>query len=255
MEEGYRYRDSKPRNWLGGEVPFPLNPSFKPPIPLSDTLRTLIYRQYMADPKMNSVRALATQYHLSIKRVDAILRLKGMEAHWAKENRSLQTGFVKGMEDVLGVTQHMRTRVSKSLASEDPTRHDVQEADAHDEQEGSDWARLRYQRMFWESIPEGEGKEPLMPDILEKARQDMEKQIKETRDAKSHPTLVPRFQGKDHDKIKFVKPEGRPAIKFVDVGGKFLDVNDRKRRIAESERRSKVKARRKEAAYASRTVS
>ncbi|EGN95581.1 hypothetical protein SERLA73DRAFT_186676 [Serpula lacrymans var. lacrymans S7.3] len=73
MEEGYSYRDPKPRNWRSTR-PFSLNPSFKPPIPLSDTLRTLIYRQYMTDPKTNGVRALDTQCHLSIKLVDAILR-------------------------------------------------------------------------------------------------------------------------------------------------------------------------------------
>ncbi len=38
----------------------------------------------MANPEANSVRNLATRYHLSIKRVDAILRLKGLEESWIK---------------------------------------------------------------------------------------------------------------------------------------------------------------------------
>jgi hypothetical protein len=38
----------------------------------------------MANPKANSVRNLASRYHLSIKRVDAILRLKGLEESWLK---------------------------------------------------------------------------------------------------------------------------------------------------------------------------
>ena len=38
----------------------------------------------MANPEGNSVRALAERYGLSIKRVDAILRLKGLEEHWKK---------------------------------------------------------------------------------------------------------------------------------------------------------------------------
>jgi Eukaryotic mitochondrial regulator protein len=38
----------------------------------------------MASPKANSVRNLASRYHLSIKRVDAILRLKGLEESWMK---------------------------------------------------------------------------------------------------------------------------------------------------------------------------
>jgi hypothetical protein len=56
-----------------------MNPSFKPPIPVSDKLKTTIYNRYMADPIKNSVRDLSQVYHLSIKRVDAILRLKGLE--------------------------------------------------------------------------------------------------------------------------------------------------------------------------------
>lgn len=51
---------------------------------MSDELRTLIFTQYMANPEGNSVRALAERYGLSIKRVDAILRLKGLEEYWKK---------------------------------------------------------------------------------------------------------------------------------------------------------------------------
>ena len=38
----------------------------------------------MTDPEANSARALAARHHLSIKRVDAILRLKGLEESWKK---------------------------------------------------------------------------------------------------------------------------------------------------------------------------
>ncbi|KAH7922695.1 hypothetical protein BV22DRAFT_1070087 [Leucogyrophana mollusca] len=198
----------------------------------------------MADPEANSVRELAARHHLSIKRVDAILRLKGLEQHW-KQNKPLQTGFVKGMEDILGVTESQSSRNEQ----EEGERYDVGEADAQDELEGSDWARRRYQRMFWESVPEG--KEAIMPAILENARSEAQAAIKAERDAKSHPSLVPRFSGKDHQKVKVVAPRpGRPAIKFIDVGGAFLDVDDRKRRIQEGERRAKLKARKKEEAEA-----
>ncbi|KAG6879001.1 hypothetical protein C0992_005983 [Termitomyces sp. T32_za158] len=80
--ENFRKADG-PNKWLGGQ-PFPMNPSFKPPPPVSDALRTVIYKSYMADPIANDVRALSQKYHLSLKRVDAILRLKGMEADWTK---------------------------------------------------------------------------------------------------------------------------------------------------------------------------
>jgi Eukaryotic mitochondrial regulator protein len=38
----------------------------------------------MANPETNTVRSLASRFHLSIKRVDAILRLKGLEESWIK---------------------------------------------------------------------------------------------------------------------------------------------------------------------------
>jgi hypothetical protein len=44
----------------------------------------------MTDPNTNSVRVLAGHYHLSMKRVDAILRLKGLEEHW----KQVRTRFI-----------------------------------------------------------------------------------------------------------------------------------------------------------------
>ena len=38
----------------------------------------------MLDPEVNDVRTLATRHGISIKRVDAILRLKGLEESWKK---------------------------------------------------------------------------------------------------------------------------------------------------------------------------
>jgi hypothetical protein len=38
----------------------------------------------MLDPETNSVRALSQKYHISLKRVEAILRLKGLEEAYVK---------------------------------------------------------------------------------------------------------------------------------------------------------------------------
>ena len=38
----------------------------------------------MLDPSANDVRALSEEYGISIKRIDAILRLKGLEANMEK---------------------------------------------------------------------------------------------------------------------------------------------------------------------------
>ncbi|KAG2155675.1 eukaryotic mitochondrial regulator protein-domain-containing protein [Suillus clintonianus] len=222
-DAGRKYRDPAPRNWLGSGTPFPLNQSFRPPPPVSDSLRTHIYFSYMADPEANSVRALAVRHHLSIKRIDAILRLKGLEASW-KKNKSIQTGFVQGMESLLGVPQ---TKVFTTLDHSKPVpRYDAVEADREDEEAGGfDWARQRYQRMFWETVPEG--KDPIMPGILDAATK----------------SATP---SENEAKSNIVERLGRPAIKFIDVGNMFLDVKELERRAKEGERRAKVRARSKE---------
>jgi hypothetical protein len=51
---------------------------------VSDALKNTLYQAFMTNPEANSVRNLAGRYHLSIKRVDAILRLKGLEESWKK---------------------------------------------------------------------------------------------------------------------------------------------------------------------------
>jgi hypothetical protein len=237
---GRKYRDPAPRNWLSPGMPFPLNESFRPPPPISDALRTHIYFSYMADPEANSVRALAARHHLSIKRIDAILRLKGLEESWKKDGKSIQTGFMQGMESILGVPQ---TKVFTTLDESKPVpvqydtnqqvakthsdRYDAVEADREDEEAGGfDWARQRYQRMFWETVPEG--KNPIMPGILDAA------------------TKSATATSENKTKTNIVERPGRPAIKFIDVGNMFLDVKEQERRAKESERRAKVRSRRKE---------
>ena len=121
QSEGVKYQDPhRPKNWLGGQVvesvpfrglvvsktyalhpqPFPLNPSFKPPTPISDTVRTNIWNDYMANPGDSSLRRLAQSYGFSIARVDAILRLKGLEQEWI-EVRSACTVFASYRGGVL----------------------------------------------------------------------------------------------------------------------------------------------------------
>ena len=87
--------------------------------------------------------------------------------HW--QGKVIQTGFVKGMESVLGVPQTklsttfdnvmpvpVQYDTNQKLAKEQENRYDITEADREDEEAGGfDWARQRYQRMFWEIVPEG----------------------------------------------------------------------------------------------------
>jgi len=57
-----------------------VEPLLHTPTSLSDARRQQIFDQFILDPKMNNVRALAARHGISIKRVDAILRLKGLKA-------------------------------------------------------------------------------------------------------------------------------------------------------------------------------
>jgi Eukaryotic mitochondrial regulator protein len=49
----------------------------------------------MANPETNTVRSLASRFHISIKRVDAILRLKGLEESWIKVSRPCLASLAK----------------------------------------------------------------------------------------------------------------------------------------------------------------
>ena len=64
--------------------------------------------------------------------------------------------------------------------------------------------------------------------------------------AKSDPKLLGvRGKASSHDSVHTVERTSRTTFKFVDVGGKFLDVQDRTRRIKEGERRSKLREKRR----------
>lgn len=78
--EGKKYKTPSQgtTNYIG-QTPFPMNPLFKPVLPLSDAVREKIFKQYASDPDTWTVRKLATEYNISLRRVDAILKLKAQE--------------------------------------------------------------------------------------------------------------------------------------------------------------------------------
>jgi hypothetical protein len=200
----------------------------------------------MKDPLKNSVRTLASHNHLSMQRVDAILRLKGLEEHWKKEGKPLQTGFLAGMEWCLGVKDHV-TKMTRAQAETDDSRYDVSESDLLMEAEGNDPARLRYQKMFWEAVPDGQ--DPVVPLLLEKARADGKIRRREGKESKDHPPFLRLQENQSTDgmeKVKMVAPPGRPMIKFVDIGGKYIDKHDRLARIKRWKHKGMLKTRKRE---------
>ncbi|PVV04090.1 hypothetical protein BB560_001410 [Smittium megazygosporum] len=103
--EGARFKNVVPgsTNYVGGKVPFPLNPYFRPSPPMSDELKDRIYHRYLSDPFRNTPHFLGRVYKISYKRVEAILKLKAIEATMLDKGNALQKKFQKGMENVLGV--------------------------------------------------------------------------------------------------------------------------------------------------------
>ncbi|KAJ7175834.1 eukaryotic mitochondrial regulator protein-domain-containing protein [Mycena filopes] len=223
-------------------TPFPMNPSFKPPPPISDAVRSRIYTDYMTDPETNSIRALSQRYHISLKRIEAILRLKGLEASYVKDNKPLQTGFLWGMEMILGVKREQEP--------DGRQRGDVHTADMLEQEENRDQARQRFQRQFWESIPD-DGKEPLLPASLEHAKKVAQRSAAAALANRSNARLMPRFKDtatikSPRAKVQIVERERRLPIHFVDVGGRFLDVEERVGRMGMAGRRKVLVGRRSE---------
>ncbi|KAF9532089.1 eukaryotic mitochondrial regulator protein-domain-containing protein [Crepidotus variabilis] len=259
---GYQYRLAEPRNWLGGHVPFPMNPSFKPPPPVSNEQKDVIWALYQKEPITNSVRRLAKRFNLSHRRLDAILRLKGMETDWIKQGKELQTGFQKGMDRVLQAQTHsatpkfsamLRNEVYKELQRQDftppeinPERADVHKADMLEQEERRDLARDRYQRLYWEAIPES-ADEPVLPSIIQHVKMRAELKSKAEADKKKIQFM------KQVPDTKFIRRPSRSAIlkarsgktptMFVDVGAEFMDVRDIFKRAASSRRKAAMRAR------------
>ncbi|CAE6470534.1 unnamed protein product [Rhizoctonia solani] len=93
--EGLPYLNPTPGkpNWLGGDIPYPDNPTFKPPPPLSDVVKSSIYDRYLealrpaaskSESHGQTVRTISEQFGISIARVEAIIRLKEYERQYQK---------------------------------------------------------------------------------------------------------------------------------------------------------------------------
>ena len=87
--------------WLGGSVvsavwwvrskvddawqPFPLNPSFRPPPPISNAIQDRIYQQLLAGKR--DLPQLAEDYNVSKARIMAIKKLKDVEVEFRRQVR------------------------------------------------------------------------------------------------------------------------------------------------------------------------
>lgn len=267
-----------------------MNPSYKPPPPISDEQKEVMFQLYLSHRLENGPRRLAKRFNMSLKRVNAIIRLKILEKNFErKSNRTLQTGFQVGMERILGATTHsaVPNYREKMLQTErwlvetfennrkllsnndftdptDPThpafrtpaineaRSDLQKADILEQEENRDASASHYERLYWESVQE-DGREPLMPSILqtEKQKAEMRKLNAEVKASKQFLVRKPQTEFIRRPKpATFVsgRPRGRkgPITKFLDVGGQFMDLDDRIKALGVSRRRAAKREQKKE---------
>ncbi|EDR15263.1 uncharacterized protein LACBIDRAFT_301316 [Laccaria bicolor S238N-H82] len=143
------------------------------------------------------------------------------------------------MELILNASQSDKTERSFVNA----IRYDVHEADTLEAEERRDAARQRYQRSYWESVPE-DGREPILPGSLEHAKAAAKRYVERGDKLKASPRLMPRIPDTEYLKrpkepVQIFEKPGRPAFKFVDVGAKFMDVDERIHRMTTAGRNSK----------------
>lgn len=170
------------------------------------------------------------------------------------QNKPLQTGFRAGMEEILGVTDNTRTLRQPTGQGKQELGDDATEADASSSTK--DRLRDRYQRLFWEPIVEGQvslplhdavriltcSQEPVLLRELERARledRSRARAMMELRDRQAH---VPAPKEQVH---AVVERPGHTTIKFIDVGGKFVDLDDRLARLKAAKHRSQVRQKRR----------
>ncbi|KAI9220359.1 eukaryotic mitochondrial regulator protein-domain-containing protein [Blastocladiella britannica] len=111
--EGEQYRNpptGSPTPYVTrrGDLPFPMNPLFRPVPPMADAVREQIFREYqtaaveLAD-ETRAVTKLADKWRVSDARLRAIVKLKAFEKSQVALGNPLQSAFQKGMERLLRV--------------------------------------------------------------------------------------------------------------------------------------------------------
>lgn len=156
------------------------------------------------------------------------------------------------MESVLGVHNTLSLSAAQELGEA------AVEADRQDQDDLRGQLRDRYIRTFWEPVAEGfvsggvfpdpnsqlmTYQDPVMPGVLQHARQTAEKHVQAAEDAKSDPKILGQHKG-NPPKVQLLpsgNTRGRPMIQFVDVGGKFIDVKEHTVRAKESARRRTIR--------------
>ena len=158
------------------------------------------------------------------------------------------------MEHILGSSQGQGSSNVQRGARE--LGEDAAEADKLSEAT-KDVARARYQRLFWEPVVEGKvssspqvnwwvwfstsPQDPTMSAALAKATADG---VASTKAKEAAALSKLRGLKMDTEPDVVIERAGRPTIRFVDAGVKFIDVKDRLKRQKVANRRALLRTRR-----------
>jgi len=127
-----------------------------------------------------------------------------------------------------------------------PERLDAHKADMLEQEEQRDATPYRYERSYWESIPE-DADEPILPNILQhvKERAEVKRILEERRKKERFMKSVPntRFVRRPKQRVLMRSRKNRPATKFVDVGAEFIDIKELAKRALVAARKSSIRAR------------
>lgn len=204
--------------------PFPLNPSFRPPTPLSHNQKEKIYKEFIASLKSQSqkngnetksetyhARKVALKYNISLDRVRAVIRLKALEYNIAAAGTQLQMKFLNGMESAMGISTGQNDAISmkealdvqqetEALYKTGTKTHwimvdEENPADLQVEQEELEKKKLRDQR----AMKRREGTDDVKRDVREGVR------------SRRRVLANPKSERRDV----------RPEIEFVDVPGRL----------------------------------
>ncbi|KZT53782.1 hypothetical protein CALCODRAFT_474307 [Calocera cornea HHB12733] len=239
---GEKYKlpvEGEPNNWLEPlresfqpqpKRPFPTNPSFQPPAPMSNNNRNELFRAWKKEPNEKTIRALSNKYGISIDRVNAIIKLKEHEIQLLKTSSvPLQMAFCEGMEKFLGVkNKRAEGKVEDQevawdddqAASQDEhawhakdTHRDIDEDEAY--ARGHRPIGKQPQSIIWDLVGEGDGSIIAeRTEIVQKAR--AQRLARARRKLEDPPTVhVPPSK------------RGRPSWAFVDVGDKFSNTREK----------------------------
>ncbi|KIO21404.1 hypothetical protein M407DRAFT_245489 [Tulasnella calospora MUT 4182] len=213
-----------------------MNPSFKPPPPLGADFRQMLFNLHVSDPEKNSIRELSQRFGLSLKRVEAVIRLKGEEVKWQMEGRTLRKNFEREMESTLSVKQFKPTGHSSLWMGERNSRAADQTAD---EEGGSATPSKGVEKLWWEGVEDG--KEAIVgPHLLARAARLAQK-------AAESEAASAQFAASHSHVVEPTVPGRSPTV-FVDVGTRFMDAKDVAQRQKAAEARRRLKEKQKVAA-------